>query len=179
MANNIYSAYHYACKTKADREAIEKIVPEAYTAAQKAVWGNIGDIKYTTRTSVPGGCYWCDGKTIAKSELTKVYEMLIKGDLQSIDMNLYNSCIEENGSCGLFGLDKEKEIFRIPMLNDVYLKMGQDFESFKAESLPNITGWFNTGYLISETNGRNSGGSIQTPYTATASKFGGSDPSAG
>ena len=138
--DNIYSAYHYACKTKKDREAIEALKPQIDDAVQKAVWGNIGDIKYTTRTTVPNGGYWCDGQTISKSELESVYQMLVDGKLQSVDITTYNSVVTTNGSCGFFGLDTENETFKVPTLTDVYIKSGQAAQTFGAESLPNITG---------------------------------------
>ena len=145
--DNIYSAYHYACKTKADREAVEELAPKVLEAADKAVLGNIGDIKYTTRTKVPNGGYWCDGQTIAKSELEKVYQMLVSGDLQCVDIDTYNNVVALNGSCGFFGLDVANESFRVPLLDDIYIKAGQVADEFGAESLPNITGDLSSGYV--------------------------------
>lgn len=138
--DNIYSAYHYSCKTKADREAVEQLKADTIEASQKAVWGNIGDIKYTTRTDVPNGGYWCDGQTITKSELETIYQMLVDGKLCSVDITTYESVVLTNGSCGFFGLDIENQVFKVPTLTDVYIKSGQDVLEFGAESLPNITG---------------------------------------
>lgn len=119
--DNIYSAYHYACKTKADREAIESILPRAEEAANKAFWGNIGDIKYTARTSVPNGGAWCDGTSYSKDQYPDVYKMLTDGKLLSIDVDSYNSTIETSGSCGLFGLDTVNESFRVPTVKALLL----------------------------------------------------------
>ena len=101
--DNIYSAYHYACKTKADREAIEALAPKVLEAADKAAFGNIGDIKYTLRTTVPNGGAWCDGASYAKEDYPDVYKLLTDGKLVSVDMTTFDSSVNLNGSCGFFG----------------------------------------------------------------------------
>lgn len=148
--DNIFSAYHYACKTKADREAIEEIAPKVLEAADKAAFGNIGDIRYTARTTAPMGGEWCDGATYTKDRYPVLYDMLVSGKLQYVDIATYNSVVELNGSCGMFGLDVANNSFRVPTLTDVYIKAGQVAEEFSAESLPNITGISN-GYCTSGT----------------------------
>ena len=141
MAEEIfYSALHWAKKAEKAQEAIEVILPKAEEAANKAFWGNIGDIKYTARTSAPNGGAWCDGASYSKEQYPDVYKMLTDGNLLSIDIDSYNSTVETNGSCGLFGLDTASESFRVPSLNDVYIKSGQVADEFGAESLPNISG---------------------------------------
>ncbi len=150
--NNIYSTYHYSKKTREDRAAVEALVPEVVDAAKKAVWGNIGDIKYTARTTVPNGGFWCDGQVVSKNDLAEVYDMLVNGELVSVDIDTYNTAVELNGSCGFFGLDLANESFRLPLIDDLYIKAGQEALEFGSESLPNITGIesfgdrrFNTG----------------------------------
>ena len=146
--DNVYSAFHYHKKCKEDREAVEALLPEIKETAEKAVFGNIGDIKYTTRTTVPNGGYWCDGQTIAKSELEAVYQMLVDGKLVCVDIETYNNVVSLNGSCGFFGLDTASEAFRVPLLDEIYIKAGQVADEFGAESLPNITGEFGGGQLM-------------------------------
>lgn len=138
--DNIYSAYHYSCKTKADREAIEALAPKVLEAADKAAFGNIGDVKYTTRTTAPNGGVWCDGSSYGKAEFPDVYRLLTEQKLQSVDIATYDNVVSTNGSCGLFGLDTVNESFKVPTLTNVYIKAGQAGETFGAESLPNITG---------------------------------------
>lgn len=150
--DNIYSTYHYSKKTKEDRTAIEELIPEVMAASKKAVWGNIGDIKYTARTSVPNGGFWCDGQVMSRNDLKEVYDMLVNGELLAVTMDVYNAAVELNGSCGFFGLDTVSQTFRLPLLDDIYIKSGQEALEFGSESLPNITGIesfgdrrFNTG----------------------------------
>lgn len=145
--DNIYSAYHYACKTKADREVVEQYANEAIEQFEKATetaalasFGNIGDIKYTARTTVPNGGAWCDGSTYAKADFEAVYKMLTEGALVSVDMSEYDYLVAEKGSCGFFGLDIATETFKVPTLSDVFVKAGQEADEFGAESLPNIKG---------------------------------------
>lgn len=109
-------------------------------AGSRSYIGNIGDIKYTTRVDLPFGGSWCDGSIKLKAQFPTVYQMLIDGKLQALDIATYESALNLNGSCGFFGLDTATESFRVPSLNDVYIKAGQDALEFGVESLPNITG---------------------------------------
>lgn len=106
----------------------------------KSSSGNIGDIKYTSRTDVPNGGAWCDGALYTKALFPDVYQMLVDGKLQSTTVSKFDSTVSANGSCGFFGLDTANERFKVPMLKDVYLKAGQAPSMFGAESLPNIEG---------------------------------------
>ena len=106
----------------------------------KSSFGNIGDIKYTSRTDVPEGGAWCDGALYTKAQFPDIYQMLVDGKLQSTTVTDFDSKVSANGSCGFFGLDTSNERFKVPLLKDVYLKAGQAPLSFGAESLPNITG---------------------------------------
>lgn len=106
----------------------------------KSSFGNIGDIKYTSRTDVPNGGAWCDGALYTKAQFPDVYQMLVDGKLQSTTVSKFDSTVSANGSCGFFGLDTANERFKVPMLKDVYLKAGQAPSMFGAESLPNIKG---------------------------------------
>jgi hypothetical protein len=109
-------------------------------AGSRSYIGNIGDIKYTARVDLPFGGSWCDGSIKLKAQFPTVYQMLIDGKLQALDIATYESALNLNGSCGFFGLDTATESFRVPSLNDVYIKSGQVADEFGAESLPNITG---------------------------------------
>ena len=102
--------------------------------------GNIGDIKYTSRTDVPNGGAWCDGALYTKAQFPDIYQMLVAGKLQSITVSAFDSSVSAKGSCGFFGLDTANERFKVPLLKDVYIKAGQAGEMFGAESLPNIKG---------------------------------------
>lgn len=106
----------------------------------KSSSGNIGDIKYTSRTDVPNGGAWCDGALYTKAQFPDVYQMLVDGKLQSTTVSKFDSTVSANGSCGFFGLDTANERFKVPMLKDVYPKAGQAPSMFGAESLPNIKG---------------------------------------
>lgn len=124
-----------AAATKAEVEAI----------AELASFGNVGDIKYTSRTDVPNGGAWCDGALYTKAQFPDVYQMLVDGKLQSTTISAFDSTVSANGSCSFFGLDTANECFKVPMLKNVYLKAGQAGEMFGAESLPNITGSVSNG----------------------------------
>ena len=113
---------------------------EASQYAISASFGNIGDIKYTTRIDIPNGGAWCDGAEYTKAAFPDLYQMLVDGKLQKTDYETFNSSVSTNGSCGFFALDESNQKFKVPLLKDVYIKAGQTPSTFGAESLPNITG---------------------------------------
>ena len=178
MIDNIYSAYHYHKKCKEDREAIEKIAPDVLNAAKNAVSGNIGDIKYTLRTEVPYGGFWCDGSIKTQEDLPNIYNMLLENKLNVLDVETYNNILETNGSCGFFGLDTANKLFKLPALNDVYIKAGQNIDEFCAESLPNITGSWTSQYNISQDNNSTCVGAISSTYSTEQGYYGGTSAGA-
>ena len=121
-----------AAATKAEVEAL----------AELASFGNIGDIKYTSRTDVPNGGAWCDGAEYTQTMFPDIYQMLVDGKIQSTTYQNFTSSVSTNGSCGFFALDTGAQKFKVPLLKDVYIKAGQAPLMFGAESLPNIKGIF-------------------------------------
>ena len=128
-----YSAKKYALDAKADA-----LLSKQYS--QKASFGNIGDIKYTSRIDLPNGGAWCDGAEYTQAQFPDVYQMLVDGKLSSTDYSIFNNSVSTNGYCGFFALDSSAQKFKVPLLKDVYLKAGQAPLAFGAESLPNIKG---------------------------------------
>lgn len=114
-------------------------------AATNASLGAVGDIRYTCRTQAPAGSSFCDGSTHTKTEFPTVWDMLTGGDLQVLPIAEYNSKLEADGSCGYFGIDTSAETFRVPSLNNIYIKAGAGVPDFAAETLPNLTGHFSGG----------------------------------
>lgn len=109
-------------------------------AATNASLGAVGSLFYTSRTSAPAGCSFCDGSTKTRAEFPAVWEMLTGGDLQVLPIAEYESKLASDGVCGYFGIDTAAETFRVPTLKDVYIKAGDTTPEFNSESLPNITG---------------------------------------
>lgn len=157
-----YSCKHYQIKCAKDRKIVEDLkndaeilLKNAQSVAKNAAFGNIGDIKYTLRTDIPNGGFWCDGSTKTQEDLPDVYNMLLQNKLNVIDIENYDNLIASKGSCGFFGLDTANKSFRLPLLQDVYIKAGQEAEVFGAESLPNITGTWDCDGLTDVSYGEN------------------------
>ena len=121
-------------------QSAQSAADSAALAIAKSSYGNIGDIKYTTRTDVPNGGAWCDGAEYTQAAFPDIYQMLVDGKISSTDYTSFADSISTNGSCGLFALDTATTSFKVPLLKDVYIKAGQTPSTFGAESLPNITG---------------------------------------
>ena len=160
MTNLLYSAKHYQTKCAEALDSVinyaniaSELLNDAKNIAKSATFGNIGDIKYTIRKDVPNGGFWCDGSLIQQNDLPTIYDMLLQQKLYSIDINTYNNVVNLNGSCGFFGLDTVNKSFKLPLLQDIYIKTGQVADEFGAESLPNITGTFDAEELTNSKSG--------------------------
>jgi hypothetical protein len=126
--DNIYSAYHYACKTKADKEAIEQIYEEVKKSAQKAIYRNVGDIFFTARTDTEiNGAVECNGGTYSTADFEgkqNVGYLLASGSLPYVTLSEYESLVSANGSCRAFGWDGGTE-FRVPTIPALLLTKEQ------------------------------------------------------
>lgn len=144
-----------AKQSETNAKESETLAKQYADSAQFFSFGNIGDIKYTSRTDIPNGGAWCDGAEYTQGEFPDIYQMLVDGKLQYTDYTTYDESVANNGSCGFFGLNTETTSFKVPKLNDVYIKAGQAPSMFGAESLPNITGEIghtnNYGFVTSDT----------------------------
>ncbi len=123
--------------------------------AINAAYGNVGDIKYTACKSVPNGGKWCDGTQYAATDpdCARIYQMLVDGELVSVSFAVFDQTVTDSGSCGFFGLDTATQSFKVPKLNDIYLKAGNTPLMFGAQSLPEITGSIDVAALGSNASG--------------------------
>jgi hypothetical protein len=126
--DNIYSAYHYACKTKADKEAVEQIYEEVKKSAQTAIYRNIGDIFFTARTDTEiNGAVECNGGTYSTADFEgkqNVGNLLASGSLPYVSLSEYESLVSANGSCRAFGWDGG-DSFRVPTIPALLLTKEQ------------------------------------------------------
>ena len=136
--NSKNEAAQIAIAAEDSAQAAEESANEASKYAIKASFGNIGDIKYTSRTDVPNGGAWCDGAEYTQEAFPDIYQMLVDGKISSTDYTTFDNSVSTNGSCGLFALDTATTSFKVPLLTDVYIKAGQAPLMFGAENLPNI-----------------------------------------
>lgn len=131
-----------SAETAINSQKAQEAAERALKYAELSSFGDIGDIKYTTRTDVPNGGAWCDGAEYTQAMFPDIYQLLVDGKISSIDFSIFDSTVSANGSCGLFGLDTDTQKFKVPLLKDVYIKAGDAPLAFDDESLPNITGSF-------------------------------------
>ena len=107
---------------------------------------NIGDIFYTTRLDATlNGAVECNGATYDINDFVgeqTIEKLLTNGLLPYVSLSEYETSLSTYGSVRCFGYDVGGTIFRVPTLNDVYIKAGTTElpNEFNVESLPNITG---------------------------------------
>lgn len=106
---------------------------------------HVGDFFYTMRTDEILGAAKCDGTEFLAASFEgsdNPYDLLVADKLPHLSYTEYETQVSTNGSCGYFALDTENQKFKVPTLNNVYIKAGNTTPDFIAESLPNIKGTF-------------------------------------
>ena len=97
------------------------------------------------RTDEILGAAKCDGTEFLAASFEgsdNPYDLLVADKLPHLSYTEYETQVSTNGSCGYFALDTENQKFKVPTLNNVYIKAGNTTPDFIAESLPNIKGTF-------------------------------------
>lgn len=103
----------------------------------------IGDVGYTLFGDNPGpGRKWTDGEVISAELYPVLMDELQKDSSRYVSFAEFESEVENNGQCAKFGLDIANQKIRLPLIQNIYLKVGsEDYKNiFEKESLPNITG---------------------------------------
>lgn len=167
-------------------QAYEKAQQEADRAlgyATGASYGNVGDIKYTSRLDVPNGGVWCDGATYTKSQFPDVYQMLVDGKIANQNFSTWQSTYNSLGFNGYFALDTANQKFKVPSIKDVYIKNwganntttgSGDAGSGWLETLPNISGTAQAAKLGTNQN-MSASGCLSFVQTSIVSETGNSD----
>lgn len=131
----------------------------AQNYAQEA-WGkisNVGDIFYSLRLDDElNGAVVCNGNYYELEDFTgthSIKNLLEQNKLPYVSLNEYENTLNTYGSVRCFGYDVGGTQFRVPKLDDVYIKAGiaELPNEFNVESLPNITGDFHHNDLFSGT----------------------------
>ena len=123
-------------------------------------WGkisNVGDIFYSLRLDDElNGAVVCNGNYYELEDFTgthSIKNLLEQNKLPYVSLNEYENTLNTYGSVRCFGYDVGGTQFRVPKLDDVYIKAGiaELPNEFNVESLPNITGAFHHNDLFSGT----------------------------
>lgn len=135
-----------ALETRTAAETASEASERAVEAAQKAGFGNIGDIKWTMRSDVPAGGAWCDGAEYTSAAFPDVWTMLQEEKLPSLSYADYEAVRNASGgNCGKFALDVSNGKFRVPFLTSAYMGATVDPASvgtYEADQIVNISGYF-------------------------------------
>ena len=119
-------------------------ISEIFSEQNSLILGNTGDIKWTTRRTVPEGGTWCDGSEFTKSQFSYFYEQLVNGDYNTVSYADYAQELANNGGeCGFYALDTTNEKFRIPVLKSVFIRAtgnSNDIGSYQGDAIRNISG---------------------------------------
>lgn len=84
--------------------------------AQEVASGNIGDIKYTLRTSAPHGAVFCNGQILTEEQYPDLYQMLIDNRLDKVSMTEYESQVATLGECKYFAIDEQQKTIKVPTI---------------------------------------------------------------
>ena len=84
--------------------------------AQEVACGNIGDIKYTLRTSAPHGAVFCDGQILSREQYPDLYYMILENRLKNVTLEEYQSQVSNTGSCKFFAIDESLNSIKVPTI---------------------------------------------------------------
>ena len=127
-------------KTNADN--IEDI-KAVFDIAKRIAYGNIGDIRATYKNTVPEGCRFADGTTVAKEDYPELFELLEAGTIASHTVADWTTLKNTYGVTGSFGFDKGvgSTIAYLPLLTEAFVEATNNTpHRINEAGLPNITG---------------------------------------
>ena len=119
IEQNKNDAYQYAqIASQASSNASEAYnnLSSSLELAQEVACGNIGDIKYTLRTSAPHGAVFCNGQILTEEQYPDLYNMILEDKLKNVSLEEYENQILTTGNCEFFAIDKEQKTIKIPTI---------------------------------------------------------------
>ena len=84
--------------------------------AKEVACGNIGDIKYTLRTTEPHGGVFCNGQILSKVQYPDLYQMLLEGKIEKISLSEYENQVLSGGICRFFAIDEKEKTIKVPTI---------------------------------------------------------------
>ena len=116
----------YSSKKHASRSKEFALEAEDWAKASKNI---LGDVSQGLRNDLPYGRLIMNGQSAStingmllqhnETNFPDVIRFLESGDLKSIDINIFNSRVETNGWCGVFGYDSVNKSFKTPKITNM------------------------------------------------------------
>ena len=116
----------YSSKKHASRSKEFALEAEDWAKASKNI---LGDVSQGLRNDLPYGRLRMNGQSAStingmllqhnETNFPDVIRFLESGDLKSIDINIFNSRVETNGWCGVFGYDSVNKSFKTPKITNM------------------------------------------------------------
>lgn len=84
--------------------------------ATEVACGNIGDIKYSLRTSAPHGGVICNGQILSEEQYPDLYQMLVDNRLEKVSADEYERQVAETGNCFFFSINESDKTIKVPTI---------------------------------------------------------------
>lgn len=110
----------------------------------RAVWkllaelAELGELKLTTRQTLDSTCAYWNGDMVYRSEAQDMYELLAAGTFPTVSLEKFDSLVEEFGYCAYYGLDLATQSFRMPKVEDCYIKFASGLPDGVKQAIPNL-----------------------------------------
>ncbi len=114
--NDAYQSAQIASQAASTASEAYNNLSSSLELAQEVACGNIGDIKYTLRTSAPHGAVFCNGQILTEEQYPDLYNMILEDKLKNISLEEYENLISTTGNCEFFAIDKEQNTIKVPTI---------------------------------------------------------------
>lgn len=114
--NDVYQYAQIASQASSNASEAYNNLSSSLELAQEVACGNIGDIKYTLRTSAPHGAVFCNGQILTEEQYPDLYNMILEDKLKNISLEEYENQILTTGNCEFFAIDKEQKTIKVPTI---------------------------------------------------------------
>ena len=114
--NDAYQSAQIASQAASTATEVYNNLSASLELAKEVACGNIGDIKYTLRTSAPHGAVFCNGQILSEEQYPDLYQMILENRLNKVSIEEYENQVLTTGNCEFFAIDEEQKTIKVPTI---------------------------------------------------------------
>ncbi len=114
--NDAYQSAQIASQAASTASEAYNNLSSSLELAKEVACGNIGDIKYTLRTTAPHGAVFCNGQILSEEQYPDLYQMILENRLNKVSIEEYENQVLTTGNCEFFAIDEEQKTIKVPTI---------------------------------------------------------------